>query len=327
MKLKTTLLFFIISINLFAQKRIYGLVIDSEIKSPIEFVNIGIVNTTVGTASFEDGTFEIEIPDEYAGKRLTFSAIGYKVKTIDISSTEKIDIELDPESTLLNEVRILATTKSKSATWGSNPLYVNTGVAVSSIHGGGAFATYVPVQQSTMFINKIKVFIENNELEEFRLRCRIKEVDQGNKPGDDLLPYNVIETSVVESGWVTFDLSEYNFSTSTDFYLAFEWIMDKKATERFKKNMANPLAWRKPKSAIVNGKLMVYTNEKGKKVKQKLTAAQINELKTREFRKTFIGVKKQNKKSLSYSRSGSMAVWEKKTYDIVAVIEYEYMTE
>ena len=327
MKLKTTLLLFIISINLIAQKRIYGLVINSESKSPIEFVNIGIVNTTVGTASFEDGTFEIEIPNEYLGKRLTFSAIGYKVKTIDVSSNENIDIKLEPESTVLSEVRILSTTKSKSATWGSKPLDVNTGVTVSSIHGGGAFATYVPIQQSTMFINKIKVYIEDNELEEFRLRCRIKEVDEDNRPGDDLLSYNVIATSAVESGWVTIDLSEYNFYTSTDFYLVFEWIMDKKATERFKKNMANPLAWRKPNSAIVNGKLMVYKNEQGKKVKQKLTAAQIKELKTRDFRKTTIGVKKQHKKSMSYSRFGSMASWKQRHMDLVSVIEYEYMTE
>lgn len=77
MRLKTTLLLFIISINLIAQKRIYGLITDSGSKSPIQFVNIGIINTTVGTASFEDGTFEIDIPDKYVGKRLRFSAIGY----------------------------------------------------------------------------------------------------------------------------------------------------------------------------------------------------------------------------------------------------------
>lgn len=248
------------------------------------------------------------------------------MKTIDVSSTENIDVELDPESTVLNEVRILST-KSKSDTWGSKPIGVNKGVTVSSIKGGGAFATYVSVQHSTMFINKIKVFIVNNELEEFKLRCRIKEVDIDNKPGNDLLPYNVIMTSIVSSGWITIDLSEFNFSTSTDFYLVFEWIMDKKAAERFKKNMDNPLSWRKPNSGIVNGKIMVYTNEQGKKVKQKLTTTQINELKARDFHKTIIGVKKPKKRSMSFRRSGSMAAWKQEPMDIVAVIEYEYLTE
>jgi hypothetical protein len=37
-------------------------------------------------------------------------------------------------------------------------------------------------------------------------------------------------TSSVESGWVEIDISEYDFSVSTNFYLVFEWIMDKKAT-------------------------------------------------------------------------------------------------
>jgi hypothetical protein len=91
--------------------------------------------------------------------------------------------------------------------------------------------------------------------------------------------------------------------------------------------MANPLVWKKPNSAIVNGKLMFYKNELGKKVKQKFATTQIKELKTREFRKTIIGLKKQNKKSMSYSRSSSMAAWKQEPLDIVTAVEYEYMTE
>ena len=89
-KIITTLYLFICffnSINLFAQTNshgsITGTVLDQITGKPLFYANVFLANTTIGTASDEDGKFKIDnIP---VGKyQLVASVIGYKLKKINI---------------------------------------------------------------------------------------------------------------------------------------------------------------------------------------------------------------------------------------------------
>lgn len=71
-----------------SQKIIKGKVLELESNTPISYVNIGIINSSVGTISNSDGTFFIRIPNDHANDSLTFSALGFEPKHIPIQSLQ-----------------------------------------------------------------------------------------------------------------------------------------------------------------------------------------------------------------------------------------------
>jgi hypothetical protein len=88
--------------------KIRGKVIDAETKEALPFVNIGSLGTTVGTSTDFDGFYELE--SQWVTDKLIVSYVGYDTDTVNIviGKKQKIDIELKPSSTSLNEVTIIA---------------------------------------------------------------------------------------------------------------------------------------------------------------------------------------------------------------------------
>ena len=71
------------------------------------------------------------------------------------------------------------------------------------------------------------------------MRVRLFKRDENTGlPGDDLLDESVVITSSFDKGWLEVDLGNYNIRlTDPEFFLAFEWIMDKED----RKYLANDL--------------------------------------------------------------------------------------
>lgn len=63
-----------------------GKVINTETNEPVSYTNIGIEGTLHGTASNEEGIFEIKITEELADKNIYFSAVGFKNKIMPVNS-------------------------------------------------------------------------------------------------------------------------------------------------------------------------------------------------------------------------------------------------
>lgn len=67
-------------------KTVKGKVINARTNEPISYTNIGIEGTFHGTASNENGNFELKIPKEMAAKNIFFSAVGYKNRQFPVQS-------------------------------------------------------------------------------------------------------------------------------------------------------------------------------------------------------------------------------------------------
>lgn len=80
-----------ISVSGFSQIVASGKVAREDDKSPIAFVNIGILDSDVGTISEEDGSFSVIIPEQYLKARLLFSALGYKRISLAVDSARNFD--------------------------------------------------------------------------------------------------------------------------------------------------------------------------------------------------------------------------------------------
>lgn len=93
---------------------IKGKVINLETNEAISFTNIGIEGTLYGTASDEEGNFQLKIPAEYTSKNIFFSAVGYQNKTIpakDLFNHEFNIIKLESQSYGIEDINIAAQSK------------------------------------------------------------------------------------------------------------------------------------------------------------------------------------------------------------------------
>lgn len=90
----------------FGQSQQYtGLVRDASNGEVIPNVNVKNVETGAGTSANELGEFSLEA---VVGTKLEFSAIGYKHKVITLSKNKTLEVFLDPQSSALNEVVVIA---------------------------------------------------------------------------------------------------------------------------------------------------------------------------------------------------------------------------
>lgn len=87
-------------LSVYSQEKIYlvSSVMDSITKKLVPYCNVYVNNSTIGTITNSDGTFNLSIPEEYSNNGVTISFIGYKSKTISIRQLR------DQKTILLNEI-------------------------------------------------------------------------------------------------------------------------------------------------------------------------------------------------------------------------------
>ncbi len=224
------------SLPLHAQITLKGKVLDQNSGQPVPYANIGILNSTVGTLSNEDGSFTITIPSGLSNRNVLFSSVGYNRKSIrtdSLTAYNDLEIRLSENILELSEVEIYGEkVKKKSVTLGNSKSLMMSGqLFYDTLSAGSAMALLIDVADEEMvFISEASLFIAKNLTPEFKVRLRIMERDsETDLPGRDLLTEDIIVTSKITSGWLDFTLSEPLFLRETSFFVVFEWIMDKKA--------------------------------------------------------------------------------------------------
>ena len=74
-----------------------GQVLDDQQK-PLPGATVSVVGTTIGTTTNENGVYRLSLPDEYAGRSLTFSYIGFTKQTVVIGQERTINVTLAVDS-------------------------------------------------------------------------------------------------------------------------------------------------------------------------------------------------------------------------------------
>lgn len=89
---------------------IKGKVIDSRTQEPLQFTNVFINNTTIGTTTNEDGSYTLSRPDLPGTFQLVASFVGYSTSSIEVSigegETKNVDFALDPLASVLSEIEL-----------------------------------------------------------------------------------------------------------------------------------------------------------------------------------------------------------------------------
>ena len=83
------------NISLAQNKEVSGIVLSSETNLPIEFINVGVVHSTVGTITDSHGTFKLSIPKEFLDNEIKIKSIEYETKTFKISQLTQIENKIN----------------------------------------------------------------------------------------------------------------------------------------------------------------------------------------------------------------------------------------
>jgi CubicO group peptidase (beta-lactamase class C family) len=228
----------LLSIQLgYSQITVKGKVVSQTDQKPIAYVNVGIVNTGFGTISNEDGSFSLQVPQLNLKDTLRFSGIGYGKRSIPIQSflTKDVIVYLKEQVTQLNEVTVTSKKeKNKTFELGNRKSRGGT-LETDTIYAGSATALLIenknPVQKGFSFpvyLQSASIRIFRNNLPAFKMRVRLYSVDKITKsPDEDLLKKSVVVESTMRNGWLTFDLSEFQYLIKEPFFIAFEQILTK----------------------------------------------------------------------------------------------------
>ena len=90
---------------------IKGKVVNANSNRPVSYTNIGLEGTFYGTASDDEGNFELKIPEEMVGKNIYFSAVGFENRQFPVNTLfdkEFNVIKLKSQSYGVGEVDIAA---------------------------------------------------------------------------------------------------------------------------------------------------------------------------------------------------------------------------
>ncbi|MDL2299776.1 carboxypeptidase-like regulatory domain-containing protein [Bacteroides sp. OttesenSCG-928-E20] len=89
---------------------ISGVVKDQRNKRKLEYVNISVPGTSIGTVTNSDGGFSIKIADSIGARTIEISHLGYRSQKLSIGTTdmEDLDVFLVPNANTLPEVLVRA---------------------------------------------------------------------------------------------------------------------------------------------------------------------------------------------------------------------------
>ncbi|MCF8358839.1 MAG: carboxypeptidase-like regulatory domain-containing protein [Prolixibacteraceae bacterium] len=87
---------------------IKGTILNSKTNNPLAYVNVAVEGTYYGTVSNGNGGFKLVIPDRLYNNSISFSAIGYKSKSIPISEiSSNFTVKMIPADYLIGEVTVM----------------------------------------------------------------------------------------------------------------------------------------------------------------------------------------------------------------------------
>lgn len=208
-------------------KIIKGIVRDSKSNSALPYVNIGVPDKGIGTATDINGKFSLTLLASSADDTLKFSMVGYEDQIVDLRNwpgVEKssLDIHLKEKANELKEVVVLGD-KLTTRVLGNKTQSKFFGGKFSSNDLGSELAIRIKIKKALTYLESFNVNISYNTSDSTTFRLNIYDVKNGF-PGQNILTENILLRIGRQSGKMEFDLSKYNIIVKDDFFASLEWI-------------------------------------------------------------------------------------------------------
>lgn len=221
--MKKLLTITILLISNYSFSQLKAVIIDSETKEKIPYVNIWAENENIGTTSNEKGEFELDIDGT---KIILFSALGFETRKIS-SDFIKNTLELKPLVTELKEVVIKSKKQNKKLVLGKfKKSKVNHYFACGTTPWISArYFKYQEDYDKISFLNKIRV-LTNSDVKDSKFNIRFYSVSKNGEPNEYLLEENIIGIAKKGKKITEIDISDLNIEFPKEgFFIAIEWLI------------------------------------------------------------------------------------------------------
>jgi len=205
---------------------ITGRILDSSNNEPLEYVGIGVINTSIGTITDEKGNFKIDVRGQLPKAVVRISMISYKPQTftIDKLTGKENIIKLIAAPMQLAEVVVKPSGKPRKV---GTTDYTRTGSCCgwggSDYSKGNEIGTKIELGASSVRLNILHVHVQRQAFDSSLYRLHIRNIVD-KLPFNELLTNNIMITITKETGWVDIDLSKYNIVLQGDIALTLEWV-------------------------------------------------------------------------------------------------------
>jgi len=205
---------------------ITGTVLDDATGNPLEYVSIGIINTSSGTITNEYGKFNLILKDLSDRDTVRISMIGYRAQKFSLESLVNKGnlIKLFREPILLKEIIIKP-----------SGVFKKIGTTTYTWHGGlcgwggtdfgkgNEIGTKIDLGSRPVRLRSLSVRLAKQSFDSSFFRLHIRDI-QNNLPNHELLNKNIIFCINKETGWVEIDLRKYNLIFQEETVISLEWI-------------------------------------------------------------------------------------------------------
>ena len=223
-KLYTLLLFLCIHNFGNAQFTIQGEVIDVKTQKAIPYINIGIIASSKGTVSDDEGRFVLTVESE--NDIVTFSGIGYETKNMAVREfVVQSWVALIPKEYAFEAVEIVANKfEEGNVILGVRNKNRGLSIGFGSAQLGTEIGAPIKIEKPS-FLKTANFVFNHAKGDSVLLRVNIYELDDG-VIGRNLLPENVIIREKQKKGKISVNLEEYNLIVESDVLLTLEWLRD-----------------------------------------------------------------------------------------------------
>ncbi|MTI86865.1 MAG: carboxypeptidase-like regulatory domain-containing protein [Balneolaceae bacterium] len=221
------LLLLFIQVGTVSSQSVEGHVIDKDTGQPLSYVNIGIMGTTAGTVSDENGNFILQYKNKLSQTRVRFSMIGYKssVYTLEELEEQPVKIKLEPEVYNLDEVVVSksALKKRRIGTSTSSKIMVT---GWSNNIRGGERGIRIKVDEKPVFLKNLNVHVVNNGYEEVLMRVHFRKFID-DSAGEHIVGRDILFPIRKKSGWIGIDLEAYDLVFEEDVVVTLQPVQKK----------------------------------------------------------------------------------------------------
>lgn len=229
--MKKLLVIILLLISNFGFCQLKSVIINSESKEIIPYVNIWVEDENLGTTSNQNGEFELVFDGT---KSVVFSAIGFETKKISSDAVKEV-VELKPKITELEEIMVSSKKLTKELTIGKfKKSKVNFYFSCNNKPWISArFFQYKEAYKETPYLKKLKI-LTNSDIKDAKFNIRLYNVNKNREPENYSYHQNIIGIAKKGKKITEIDLSELNIKfPKNGFFIAIEWLIIKENAHEY----------------------------------------------------------------------------------------------
>lgn len=175
-----------------------------------------------------EGSFQLQIPEQYKSSNLTFQVPGFKTQSVpieDLRQESDLRVVLAEDITRLNDI-VVSNKRLKHKVIGNDG--VRKGSDVDNDFKGDinmAYAIKAKGRKRPYVVTKLSILVRNPYSYPYYIRPLIMTYDEETgRPGKSLLTENIYFEVQEGRGWMDIDLEGYNVAAEGTIVIGVEWL-------------------------------------------------------------------------------------------------------